>query len=68
MFLGAYFTSGRIMFIIFFVLAFGALMVWSYKKDGKNHARYYKNAGKKVAIYGGLIVAIFVAIRFIFGN
>ena len=29
---------------------------------------YYKNAGKKVAIYGGLIIAIFVAIRFIFGN
>lgn len=68
MFLGAYFTTGRIIFIIFFVLAFGALIVWSYKKDTKNHARYYKNAGKKVLIYGGLIIAVFVAIRFIFGN
>lgn len=68
MFLAAYFTTGRILFIIFFVLAFGALIVWSYKKDTKNHERYYKNAGKKVLIYGGLIIAVFVAIRFIFGN
>lgn len=68
MFLAAYFTTGRILFIIFFVLAFGTLIVWSYKKDTKNHERYYKNAGKKVLIYGGLIIAVFVAIRFIFGN
>lgn len=68
MFLGAYFTSGRIIFIIFFVLVFGALIVWSYKKDIKNHERYYKNAGKKVLIYGSLTIAIFVAIRLLFGN
>lgn len=68
MFLAAYFTTGRIIFIIFFVLAFGTLIFLSYKKDTQNHERYYKNAGKKVLIYGGLIIAIFVAIRFIFGN
>ena len=68
MYLGAYFTTGRIIFIIFFVLAFGSLTIWSYKKDFKNHERYYKNAGKKVAIYGGLIIVVFVAIRFLFGN
>lgn len=68
MFLSAYFTTGRIIFIIFFVLAFGTLIFLSYKKDVKNHERYYKNAGKKVLIYGGLIIAVFVAIRFIFGN
>jgi len=68
MFLSAYFTTGRIIFIIFFVLAFGSLIVWSYKKDVENHNRYYKNAGKKVLLYGGLIIAVFVAIRLIFGN
>ena len=68
MFLGAYFTTGRIIFMIFFVLAFGTLIFLSYKKDTKNHERYYKNAGTKVLIYGGLIIAVFVAIRFIFGN
>lgn len=68
MFINAFFTTGRIIFIVFFVLAFGTLIFISYKKDIKNHERYYKNAGKKVAIYGGLIVAIFIAIRIIFGN
>ncbi len=68
MIINAYFTTGRIIFIIFFVLAFGGLIVWSYRKDIQNHKRYYKNAGKKVLLYGGLIVAVFIAIRLIFGN
>lgn len=68
MFLGAYFTTGRIIFIIFFVLVFGTLIFFSYKKDTQNHERYYKNAGKKVLIYGGLIIAVFIAIRILFGN
>jgi len=68
MIINAYFTTGRIIFIIFFVLAFGSLIVWSYRKDIQNHKRYYKNAGKKVLLYGGLIVAVFIAIRLIFGN
>ncbi|MEN8776603.1 MAG: hypothetical protein ABF263_01280 [Polaribacter sp.] len=54
--------------MIFFIIAFIALMVYSYRKDIKNHERYYKNAGKKVLIYGGLIVIIFMAIRFFTGH
>ena len=68
MFLNAFFSTGRIIFIIFFVLTFGALIVWSYRKDIKNHERYYKNAGIKVLIYGSIIIAIFVAIRILAGN
>ncbi|KGL58752.1 hypothetical protein [Polaribacter sp. Hel1_85] len=68
MFLGAYFTTGRIVFMILFVIAFIALMIYSYRKDIKNHERYYKGAGKKVFIYGTLIIIIFIAIRFLFGN
>lgn len=68
MFLSAFFSTGRIIFILFFVIAFTSVLVWSYKKDIKNHERYYKNAGKKVAFYGGIIIAIFVALRIIFGN
>ncbi|WP_439132103.1 hypothetical protein [Polaribacter sp.] len=64
----AFFTTGRVIFIIFFVLVFGALIVWSYKKDIKSHQRHYKNSGKKVLLYGLLIIAVFVAIRIIFGN
>lgn len=68
MFLSAFFSTGRIIFIIFFVITFTSLIVWSYKKDIKSHERYYKNAGKKVALYGGIIIAIFVALRILFGN
>lgn len=68
MFLGAYFTTGRIIFMIFFIIAFIALMIYSYRKDIKNHERYYKNAGKKVLIYGGLIVVFFMAIRYFTGH
>lgn len=68
MFLSAFFTTGRIIFIIFFVIAFVSLMIYSYRKDIKNHERYYKGAGKKVLIYGGLIVLVFMAIRFLWGH
>ena len=68
MFLSAYFTTGRIIFMIFFILAFIVLMAYSYRKDIKNHKRYYKGAGKKVLIYGGIIVLIFVAIRLYTGQ
>ena len=68
MIFNAFFTTGRVIFIVFFVLAFGTLLVWSYKKDTKSHNTYYKSAGKKVLLYGSLIIAVFVAIRIIFGN
>ena len=68
MFLGAYFTTGRIIFMIYFITSFIALMVYSYRKDVKNHERYYKGAVKKVVIYGGLIIAVFIAIRFLWGQ
>jgi hypothetical membrane protein len=68
MFLSAYFTTGRIIFMVFFILAFIALMVYSYRKDIKNHERYYKGAGVKVLVYGGLIIVVFVAIRLLAGH
>jgi len=68
MFLGAYFTTGRIVFMTFFIISFIALMVYSYRKDIKNHDRYYKGAGKKVLIYGSLIIAVFVTIRILWGQ
>lgn len=68
MFLSTFFTTGRVIFMVFFITAFIALMIYSYRKDLKNHKRYYKNTGKNVLIYGGLIVIIFMAIRFFTGH
>lgn len=43
-------------------------MIWSYRKDSDNHNRYYKNAGKNVLIYGGLILIVFVIVRLLAGH
>jgi cytochrome c biogenesis factor len=68
MFLAAYFTTGRIIFIIFFVITFISLAIYSYKKDSKNHQIHYKNAAKNLTIYGGLVLIIFVIIRLLTGH
>ncbi|MBZ9779041.1 hypothetical protein LB452_08910 [Psychroflexus sp. CAK8W] len=36
------FTPGRIAFIIFFVVAFVSILIYSYIKDKGMHSRYYK--------------------------
>ena len=58
-------TKGRIIFAIIFIIAFVIFMVISYKKDSKNHQAYYKDAAKKVAIYGTIAIIIFVALRLV---
>ncbi|WP_428740679.1 hypothetical protein [Tenacibaculum sp.] len=50
------FTTGRIIFASFFVVAFIVLMFFSYKKDAKNNKEHYQNGALYVAI--GLIVVI----------
>lgn len=59
------FTTGRIIFIAFFIIAFVILMIISYKKDAKNHQSYYKNTAKKVTIYGTIAIVIFLGLRFL---
>lgn len=62
------FTTGRIIFAILFLLAFVAFMIWSYGKDAKSHQEYYKNSAKKVAIYGTLILIVFILMRIYLGH
>jgi cytochrome bd-type quinol oxidase subunit 1 len=59
------FTTGRIIFASLFVVAFVIFMVISYRKDARNHKTYYKNAAKKVAIYGTIAIVLFVALRYL---
>jgi len=58
------FTTGRIIFGVLFLIAFIFLMLWSYKNDAGNHKTFYKDSAKKVAIYGTLLIVVFLAIRF----
>lgn len=57
------FTKGQLIFAGFFVIAFISLMIWSYRKDIKNHKKYYKNTALKVGIWLVVAVAVFSAIR-----
>jgi cytochrome bd-type quinol oxidase subunit 1 len=59
------FTPGRIAFAIIFAVAFIILMVISYRKDAKNHEAYYKNAAKKVALYGTIAIVLFIGFRYL---
>ncbi|MGB1043048.1 MAG: hypothetical protein ACPGU6_06620 [Tenacibaculum sp.] len=44
------FTTGRIIFTCFFVIAFTIMMIFSYKKDAKNNKKHYQNGASYVAI------------------
>ena len=57
------FTNGQLIFAAFFVVAFIILMIFSYRKDIKNHKRFYKNTALKVAFWMIITVAVFSAIR-----
>ena len=60
-----FFTTGRMVFAALFAVAFIIFMVISYRKDAKNHQRYYKDAAKKVAIYGTIAIVLFIALRYL---
>ncbi len=56
-------SEGQKIFAILFVIAFLAVMVWSYRKDITLHKIYYKNT--YIVIIGILVViGLFTAITF----
>ena len=63
-----YFTTGRILFMLFFLINFVILAIYSYRKDLKSHKAHYKSAAKKLAIYGSIILIIFISIRLFTGH
>ncbi len=54
------FSQGQFTFAIFFVIAFIAVMIFSYRKDIKLHRKYYKGS---IFILIGFIV--FVGLLFV---
>ncbi len=57
------FSKGQLAFAAFFVTAFVALMIWSYRKDIPLHKIHYKNGGFKVGIACILVIFIFIVVR-----
>ncbi len=57
------FSKGQLIFAVFFVIAFIIVMIYSYRKDIKNHQKYYKNAALKVGFWMIVAVVVWSAIR-----
>ncbi len=53
------FTTGRIIFVIFFIIAFVSLMIFSYRKDIKTHKLYYKGSFKVLLFFVGFVLFLF---------
>ena len=45
------FSQGQLLFALFFVIAFVALMIFSYGKDSKNHKVHYKGSLKIFMVF-----------------
>lgn len=53
------FTTGRIIFVIFFICSFVALMIFSYRKDLKIHRKHYKGSLKVLLSFIGFVLFLF---------
>ena len=54
------FSTGQLIFAIFFVIAFAFVIFWTYKKDRSLHKKNYK--GVK---WVGIVFVIFVLVLFL---
>jgi len=57
------FSKGQQLFALLFIIAFIAILIWSYRKDLKLHKIYYKNVWV-VTLGIILVIALFAAITF----
>ena len=57
------FSQGQLLFDLFFVIAFVALMIFSYRKEKKNHKVHYKGS-IKILIAFVLTIGILFLIKF----
>jgi len=54
------FSTGKIAFIIFFIILFVAAMIWSYRKDIKLHKKQYKGSFWVLIGFIGFIIILFI--------
>ncbi len=57
------FSRGQLIFAGFFVVAFIAMMIWSYRKDINLHRIHYKNGAFKVGIAFVVVIFVFIVLR-----
>lgn len=59
------FTSGRIAFALFFIVVFGAVLIWSYRKDIKKSPWFFKGSFKIIFSLIGIYVLYYIIVRHI---
>jgi type VI protein secretion system component VasK len=57
------FTAGRIGFIIFFVVAFAAVLIWAYRRDIAVHKVHFRKSYKVLLALLGFILLMFVLVK-----
>jgi len=50
------FSTGQLIFAIFFAVAFIAVMIWSYRKDRPLHKKHFK--GNKWILFGFILFVL----------
>ncbi len=61
------FSTGQLVFAGFFVVAFILLMIFSYRKDKKMHAKNYKGVKWVGIVFATFIIFLFV-IKYLLKN
>jgi hypothetical membrane protein len=54
------FSTGQLIFVVFFVVVFVAFMIYSYRKDARLHTKQYKGAKWVLVGFIGFIALLFV--------
>ena len=54
------FSKGQLLFALFFVIAFISIMIFSYRKDFKNHKLHYKGSLRILIVFLITIAALFL--------
>jgi hypothetical membrane protein len=54
------FSTGQLIFVIFFVLVFAGVLILSYRKDKKLHNRYYKGSFWVLLGFIAFIILLFL--------
>jgi len=61
------FSSGQIIFAIFFIVVFIAIMIYAYRKDLSLHRKYYKGSIRVLFVFVAFIILIFLLKTFLKG-
>ncbi len=59
------FSSGQLIFALFFIIVFTVIMIYAYRKDINLHKRYYKGSLRILFVFIVFIIAIVVIKKFI---